>query len=296
MTYCYDLFIANLVFRIESPKEMQFADCFQPFLMAGDSSSEPDVRITVTLGIDTIKLNETYQRITPNIFKKDNQIVRRFYLREGMYLYRVEFSNRGNLIQLYVPSQFGEIFCNKGNLLIYLELERILISFNRVILHASAVIHNEQVYVFSAPSGSGKSTHAVLWEMYGGAEILNGDKVILEIGSNGCKGYGSPVAGSSSIYKNMGKRIEAITFLRKGNSNQIITEKKSKEFFSLYSEMIKSSWDQDFNQKLLDYAEEIMKKTQIIFFSCTDKKEAVMCLKEHLERVLHEKKNENMFI
>ena len=285
----YDLIISDLVIRIESPREMTFAECFLPFFSMVDLSGKPDVRIEIIIWTNKIHLDDSYMEKAPGIYQKDEKIIRRFCVSEKETVYRVEFSHNPGLIQIYVPETFAERFCNRGNLLIYLELERILLSFRRVILHASAVVYKERSYMFSAPSGGGKSTQATLWEKYLQAEILNGDKVVVKIGSDGCTGYGSPVAGSSSIYKNKGKQLEMITFLEKGNRNQVLRVKKSKAFYALYSEMVKSSWDEAYNHKLLDCAEEIMNKTRILFYSCTDKKEAVMCLKEHLEGILHEK-------
>lgn len=295
MLYQYDLEIANLVIRMESQRRIVFDKCFQPFLTSADSSGMPDIRIDIRF-YET-ESDEKEKGMSGNVQYERDYIVQRYCLRDGEYLYRMEPVARKDYCCLRVPVSFADAFCNKGNLLLYLSMDRLLLPFQRMILHASAVIYQEKAYVFSAPSGGGKSTHAGLWEKYCGAEILNGDKVIIEVGDDGCVAYGGPVAGSSGIYKKKGAPVAAIVFLEKGNENKVRTEVKRKRYLKLYSELIKSKWDEEHNCRLLELAEIAVRTTPVFTLACKTDCEAVECVLSHLKGkyAYENKSNEDWF-
>lgn len=281
----YDLKIADLVIRIESQKRIVFDECFQPFLEASDSSGRPDIRIEVQFYEKDVLAYEKGEKIADNILKAGDRIIRRYALQEKEYLYRIEYTGRKDFYRLEVPELFKDSFCNRVNMLLYLSMERLLLPFRRILLHASAVIYNGRAYIFTAPSGGGKSTHAALWEKYYDAEILNGDKVIIKTGADGCMAYGGPIAGSSGIYKQKKAPVAAIVFLEKGTRNKVRTEIKRKGYLKLYSQLIKSTWDEEYNCRLLELAEMVIKTTPVVTLTCTAEREAVECIKNHLERL-----------
>lgn len=283
MLYQYDLEIANLLIRMESHRRIVFDKCFQPFLTNADSSGMPDIRIDIRF-YET-ESDEKEKGMFGNVQYERDCIVQRYCLRDGEYLYRMEPVARKDYCCLKVPVSFADAFCNKGNLLLYLSMDRLLLPFQRMILHASAVIYQEKAYVFTAPSGGGKSTHAGLWEKYYGAEILNGDKVIIEVGVDGCVAYGGPVAGSSGIFMKKGAPVAAIVFLEKGNENKIRKEKKYKMYLRLYSELIKSTWDEEYNCHLLEMAETVIRTTPVMTLNCKADRGAAECIINHLRGI-----------
>lgn len=283
MLYEYNLEISDLVIRIGSSRAICFSDCFQAFLADADPSGVPDVFVEVHY-YENIQIKKG-ERLAENIWQEGDKYIQRYCLREQEYLYRIEYIGRKEYCLLEVPESFADSFCNKGNLLLYLSMDRLLLPFRRIILHASAVIDQGKAYVFAAPSGGGKSTHASLWEKYRGAEILNGDKVIIEAGPDGCTAYGSPVAGSSGIYKKKGASVAAIIFLEIGSQNIARTEIKHKGYLKLYSGLIKSMWDEDYNCHLLELAETVIRTTPVVSLVCKADRGAVECVKDHLERM-----------
>lgn len=283
MSYQYDLEIADLVIRMESLRAIIFDECFQPFLADTDSSGVPDIQIDIRFyDVDSDKKKD---EISGNVWCEGNSIIQRYCLNEEKYIYRIESVDRKDYYCLKVPDSFADAFCNKGNLLLYLSMDRMLLPFKRMLLHASAVIYEGKAYVFAAPSGGGKSTHAGLWEQYYGAEILNGDKVIIKVGADGCMAYGGPVAGSSGVYKKKGAPVASIIFLEKGNENKIREEKKYKMYLRLYSELIKSTWDGDYNCHLLEMAETVIRTTPVMTLSCKANRGAVECIINHLRGI-----------
>jgi len=110
---------------------------------------------------------------------------------------------------------------------IYLEsgfqFYRKLLDFNGMMLHASAVLINDKVYLFSGPSTVGKSTHTGLWKQIHGdrAIIINDDKPALRRLADGWFAYGTPWCGKDGINANRKAKLAGICFLKQGAENSI---------------------------------------------------------------------------
>ena len=91
-----------------------------------------------------------------------------------------------------------------------------LIDCKGCVLHASAIVINNEAYLFSAESGIGKSTHTGLWLKYfkdTNPYILNADKPAIRIFDEGIYVYGTPFTGNVNISENKKVKLKAITFL-----------------------------------------------------------------------------------
>ena len=80
-----------------------------------------------------------------------------------------------------------------------------LLNYNGCLLHASAVVLDDEAYLFSANCGTGKSTHASLWLKYLNEKnpyILNDDKPAIRIMEDGIYAYGTPFSGKHDISQN----------------------------------------------------------------------------------------------
>lgn len=196
-----------------------------------------------------------------------------------------EKAGRGNPYRLFFPPEFADSFCEQGIWLSCFAMERLLLPMERIVLHASAVLYQGKAYLFSAPSGGGKSTHAALWQSHFGAEILNGDKVILYEGENGVMACGSPIAGSSEIYKNKTAPVAALYLLKKAPHNRVTPIASRSAVLSLYSEAVKSKQDADFNVRLLDLLVSMEKKLPVFSLECLPEKSAVECILETTEGI-----------
>ena len=61
-----------------------------------------------------------------------------------------------------------------------------MLHYNAFMVHASAIVYQNQGILFSAPSGTGKTTHTKLWEQFdSSAFILNDDSPILRFMDDG---------------------------------------------------------------------------------------------------------------
>ena len=278
----YSLCIAELEFQLNFPLPVGLPPAFQPFV-AETHAHTSDITIeflpvSVTPTPDEPDADE-------DIYFSDGRLIQRYVCKDGQSIFRIEPKDLKSPYRIAIPQDFLQDYCANGNWLATMAMERMLLPHGRIVLHASAVIWNGKAYLFAAPSGGGKSTQAALWERTG-AEILNGDKVILCKRDDSWLACGGPIAGSSEIYKNQCVPVAAIMLVQKAPENRLTSVSQRESFFSLYSHAVKSNWDQAFNCRLLDVVEGIAKEVPVYRLACTPDLQAVDCAQRYLEREL----------
>ena len=186
---------------------------------------------------------------------------------------------------VYLNKKYESALLNTGNYKIFnaLALEKVLIAHESVILHASYVNYKGKAILFTAPSGTGKSTQAALWEKYKGAEVVNGDRVIIRKGKDGYEAWGIPVCGSSDICLNRTLPIAAIVYLQQGLNNHIQTMGFAERVKRLISETTISFFDHDFVERALEILQNISAQVPCYYYSCTKDENAVVKLCNTLE-------------
>lgn len=270
MQFRYDLIIAGLHFRICSPFFLNLPEYFRPFLVTEVFPAEPDVNINVEA--EDLQKDKWLQ----------DTILQSFYWDHGKSIYRLESKLNPGQITLVIPQEFRERFAQNANWLLYLAPERPLLHYGRLILHASAVIYHERAYLFTAPSGGGKSTQAKIWEQTLHAQVINGDKVVLHNNGSDLIAYGSPIAGTSGIYRNICAPVAAIVQLEKGLENTITPLTMRDRYLLLYGEAVKSDWDANFNRSLLQLAASYLQRTEYVQLRCVPDHSAAECLLDYL--------------
>lgn len=270
MQFHYDLNIADLRFRISAPFSLNLPDCFRPFLAAEASPAAPEVSVRVETG--GLEEHGAAQ----------DDVVQSIYWDHGKSIYRLEPRDAPERITLLIPPEFRESFARNANWLLYLALERPLLRYGRLVLHASAVLYEGRAYLFTAPSGGGKSTQAAIWERTLHAQVMNGDKVVLHDDGTELIAYGSPIAGSSGIYRNLRAPVAAIVQLEKGTENaaRLLTVQES--CLLVYGEAVKSDWDTGFNQSLLQTALSYPSRTAFARLRCVPEPSAAEYLLRYL--------------
>ena len=281
----YSLRIAKLGIQIDSPAPLYLPTVFQPFVTE-ECLETPDITIEFFPMSAVPVPDET--NADKNIYFSHGRLVQRYSWKDGRSIVRIEPRDLTSPYMLGIPQEFLAEFCANGNWLASMAMERMLLPHGRMILHASAVIWRGKAYLFVAPSGGGKSTQAALWERTG-AEILNGDKVILCKNNDGWLACGSPIAGSSKIYKNQCVPVEAIMLVQKSPENRLISISQREGFLSLYCNAVKSNWDQAFNCRLLDIVEAIATEVPVYRLMCTPDLRAVECAQRNLKGEKYEK-------
>ncbi len=269
MTHAYGLKVAGIRIRILAPLPLCFPDSFLPFLYDISPSESPDWDVYVYFGVKAT-------------FLSAEDRVKRFPRRDGEDILRVLPADRKYTCRFFIPEERTESFCRNANWMLLMPWEDIFLSHGRLILHASGVVDGGEAILFTAPSGGGKSTQASLWEQIAKSEILNGDKIIISVESDQPVAYGSPIAGSSGIYKNICAPIKAIVYLHKAPENRVEQMDKSRACLALYSQAVKMEGDADFNAALLPFLERIVQAVPVTELFCRPESEAVACVRSWL--------------
>ena len=99
-----------------------------------------------------------------------------------------------------------------------------LIEKNGFVLHSSAVMYEDNAYLFSADSGTGKSTHTSFWRDVFGKDktvIINDDKPAIRLIDGRFCACGTPFSGKSDTSANVVYPIKALCFIYRSNKNEI---------------------------------------------------------------------------
>ncbi len=152
-----------------------------------------------------------------------------------------------------------------------------LIRFGGMMLHSSAVVLDNEAYLFSAPSGTGKSTHTSLWlEHFGDrAFILNDDKPAIRAEDGGIFVYGTPFSGKYDISENVGVPLRSVAVLSRADVNSARKLSETEAVYALLNQSVRPQ-EEEFMKRLLATVERIISDVSVIGFSCNISKEAVV--------------------
>ena len=121
----------------------------------------------------------------------------------------------------YEEYQFSAI--TQESILIHSKVSEVLLNYDVLLVHGSAICMDGEVYLFTAPSGTGKSTHTRLWrEVFGDRTMMiNDDKPMLKICPDGVEVYGTPWRGKHHLGGNVHGPLKAIIELKRAAENHI---------------------------------------------------------------------------
>lgn len=272
--FSYLLRIGGIRIRILSPRSLCLPDNFLPFLTDEDGREAPDWVFEVVFG-------------TPEPSLTESGSARLFGTGEAGGYWRVLLPDQDRYCRLYVPEAVEKRFARRANWPLFFMIEHLLLPYQRIILHASAVIWEGEAILFTAPSGTGKSTQAALWEAYADGEIINGDKVIVSADDDRSAAYGGPVAGTSGIYKNLQAPLRVIVYLHQGEENRLTVMDRRHAFMALYSQAVKSEDEAGFNEALIPLIERIVDRVPVVDYFCQPNASAVEYLRDRLSHIPH---------
>lgn len=188
---------------------------------------------------------------------------------------------------LYINAEYIPLLTRPESFQIFnaLAAERMMIRHEGIVLHASYIVYNGEAILFTAPSGTGKSTQGDLWVRYRGAELINGDRVLLKRNNGIWKAYGFPVCGSSDVCLNSSAPIRAVIYLAKGKENRASLYSGSEAIRRVMSETTVNYWNSEFTGIALDLLSDFCSQTPVCAYSCTKEPEAVDDLEAYLEEL-----------
>ena len=108
-------------------------------------------------------------------------------------------------------------------LALYRRMAEQLVQEDVILMHGAVVAVDDRAYLFTAKSGTGKTTHIRRWlEAFGSrAVVVNGDKPLLRITSEGVTAYGTPWDGKEHLSCNIALPLKAICILERSEQNRI---------------------------------------------------------------------------
>ncbi len=185
---------------------------------------------------------------------------------------------------LYInENDFPGVIQNVDMVLQLFPFRHLLFIHHGIILHSSRVVVNGKAILFSAPSQTGKSTQANLWEHYAGAEIVSNDRSIIRQKNDDFYTYGYPIDGSDPIYDNSRIPLGTIVILSQGSENHVERLSVLPAIQNVLEQTVNNPWD-DNGSVVRDFWLNLVERYPIYHLTCRPDKEAVMCLKERLEK------------
>lgn len=159
-----------------------------------------------------------------------------------------------------------------------------LLQRNAPILHASYIDCGGKAILFTAPSGTGKSTQADLWVQHAGAEIINGDRVLLRQRDGVWHAFGYPCCGSSSICLNRTLPLAAIVVLMQGAENRIEVMRPGEMVRALFGGIERYLWDPTETDLAFSLARQLALDVPILRLVCRPDADAVLTLQSFLSK------------
>ncbi len=147
--------------------------------------------------------------------------------------------------------------------------------FGGLLFHASCVELDGEGVVFAGFSGAGKTTQARLWKEYLGAEIINGDKVLVRLAEGEVLAYGLPWKGSSEYCLNRRTRLKAIVIPMHSSVNKITRLDTLGIVEKLMPHVFLPHWDKRCLELALSAFDTLQTEISVWLLECRPDKEAV---------------------
>lgn len=147
-----------------------------------------------------------------------------------------------------------------------LALECLLALRGYVSIHGACVALNGSAVLFTAPSGVGKSTRAQAWQKAFGAELISGDRPLIDVRT--LRVYGVPWDGKEKCYNNTSAALQGIYEVRRSTEPYLrrLTDKQKRRL--LFSQCFLPMWDSQTAAIQMINLQRLMKNAQITRVFC----------------------------
>lgn len=148
------------------------------------------------------------------------------------------------------------------------EFYNCLPEFDGFLLHSSAVVYNDEAFLFSAPCGTGKSTHTQLWlKRFPGAYILNDDKPAIRLENDRFYAYGTPFSGKTDLNVNKKVPLKGVCILERSEKNAIERISPDEALFALLNQTVRPDTDERMD-KLLNILDKLVDSVKMYRLKC----------------------------
>lgn len=178
--------------------------------------------------------------------------------------------------------RYDNVFCS------LLSPERRMLGIGAFVLHSAYIIYRGEAILFTAPSCVGKSTQAALWAKYRGAEVINGDRSLLQFRDGKLWVSGWPVCGSSGICQNRSYPVHAIVLLEQAKENRVDQLSVREYTLRLMREITINYHNPQFFDAAMAFIERLTEGSKLWHLRCNISEDAV----ESLHRALYGEEEE----
>ena len=151
-----------------------------------------------------------------------------------------------------------------------------------MMIHAAAIVYNNEGILFCGGHTAGKSTQANLWKKYMGAWILNYDSPCIIVEDKQIDVSGSPWSGKEHLYINDSVPLRAIVFVHKADCNSVVSLTHAEAFSLLYLNNYLFPFNTDIENKYITVVQQISARIPVFQLNCTIGEEAVGILYERI--------------
>lgn len=197
----------------------------------------------------------------------------------------ITFVRSGTDFTVYIPAGYMDSVGIRS-ILTVIRAANLFLEHDGFILHASYIIHEGRAILFSAPSGTGKSTQANFWETERGAEIINGDRVLITRRNGQFYANGIYAAGTSGICHNKTAPICAIVYLEQGKENELVSLPPHQMFLRLICQCTFDAESESQYNRITSLVSDLINTVSVCCYRCRFHPDSVAAL----ERLLWNKK------
>ena len=196
----------------------------------------------------------------------------------------MRMSRRGRETHVQAKHSIFRGMVHSGVVLTAMDAAGIAVENDGFILHSSCIAYQGEAILFTAPSGTGKSTQADLWKKYRGAEIINGDRMMVQVTETGCRTVGIPFSGSSGICKNKTLPLKAIVCLSQAPENTICRLRGVRAFRQIWEGCSVPTWDRPAVEQCMNTVTRVLGTVPVWHLCCRPDEGAVQTLEEKLAK------------
>lgn len=158
--------------------------------------------------------------------------------------------------------------------------------YRTVFVHGALIeVPNYGGIMFIGSSGVGKTTQAALWNMFRGADIINGDKVFLGLRDSHpgeVLAYGSPWRGSSEYCLNRRVPLRAVIVLKRLAEKGIRPLNDMEALVNFAHALYMPGWGEQLTGLVTETMGDILERISLYEMSCDVNEDAVCMVEEAL--------------
>lgn len=201
---------------------------------------------------------------------------------KNQYIGKIKTQNFWHNVEVKINDNTRHYGYSPLELVIALVFKNLILQYNGLVLHSSALKYKNECVLFSAASGTGKTTHTTLWETHRGAQIINDDTPAIRIFEEEVYVYGTPWSGSSEKFTNDKLPLKAIVLLEQSPVNEMIKLTPKEAVSRLMPRVFLPYQDETLMKIAIDTVSQLIERVPIYLLKCRPDIEAMALVEETL--------------